>query len=135
MSELSTLFSNIANSIRAKSGQSGTIKAADFPTAISNIPVGSISTVYAKCNEGNDSITVNGISGKNFVFTVTGYPSGGSIVCGFSTSPGWSYYILDTGTLRVLPETGDSISGNTLIPSLSLGHKFFPNVNYMFVIW
>ena len=37
---LGTLFTAIANAIRAKTGSSATIKADDFPTAISNIPSG-----------------------------------------------------------------------------------------------
>lgn len=135
MSELSTLFSNIANSIRAKSGQSGTIKAADFPTAISNIPVNSISKVDVKCDTSRDSITVAGISGKNFMFVATGYPSGGNIIYGFSTPKGYTYYTFDTSTYTPHPITTGSISGNTIYPSLSLGDKFYPDVYYTFVIW
>lgn len=38
MSELTTLFTNIANSIRAKEGTEETILASEFPTRISNLP-------------------------------------------------------------------------------------------------
>ena len=41
MSELTTLFTNIANSIRDKEGTSETILASDFPNRISNLPSGS----------------------------------------------------------------------------------------------
>lgn len=37
MSELTTLFGNIANAIRAKGGTSGNIQAANFPAAISQL--------------------------------------------------------------------------------------------------
>lgn len=44
MSELTTLFTNIANAIRAKGETSGTIQASQFPTAIANIPSGATVT-------------------------------------------------------------------------------------------
>ena len=40
MSQLTDLFTNIANAIRDKTGNSETISAANFPTAISNLPAG-----------------------------------------------------------------------------------------------
>lgn len=40
-SNLSSLFSDIADAIRTKTGLANTIKAEDFPTAINNIPSGS----------------------------------------------------------------------------------------------
>ena len=39
-STLTSLFSDIADAIRAKTGSQATIVADDFPTAISNIPSG-----------------------------------------------------------------------------------------------
>lgn len=41
MSQLTELFTNIANAIRSKTGESEQIQASNFPTSISNIPVGS----------------------------------------------------------------------------------------------
>lgn len=40
MSQLTDLFTNIANAIRDKTGNSETISAANFPTAITNLPAG-----------------------------------------------------------------------------------------------
>lgn len=40
MSQLTDLFTNIANAIRDKTGQSETISATNFPTAIANLPAG-----------------------------------------------------------------------------------------------
>jgi hypothetical protein len=40
MSDLTTLFTNIADSIRAKKGSSDTIIASDFPSEIANLPSG-----------------------------------------------------------------------------------------------
>ena len=44
MSELTTLFTNIANAIRAKGETTGTIQASQFPAAIANIPAGATIT-------------------------------------------------------------------------------------------
>ena len=40
MSELTTLFTNIANAIRTKGGTTATLQASQFPTAIANLPSG-----------------------------------------------------------------------------------------------
>lgn len=40
MSQLTELFTNIANAIRSKTGESEQMQASNFPTSISNIPVG-----------------------------------------------------------------------------------------------
>lgn len=40
MSQLTDLFSNIANAIREKTGDTETIPAFNFPTAITNLPAG-----------------------------------------------------------------------------------------------
>lgn len=40
MSQLTDLFTNIANAIRDKTGKSETISATNFPTAIANLPAG-----------------------------------------------------------------------------------------------
>lgn len=47
---LGTLFSDIANAIRGKTGDTGTMKPAEFPAAITGISVGS----------GGDTVVVNG---------------------------------------------------------------------------
>ena len=40
MSELTTLFTNIANAIRTKGGTTATLQASQFPAAIANLPSG-----------------------------------------------------------------------------------------------
>ena len=47
MSVLSDLFADIATAIRAKSGENGTMKPAEFPEKISEISVGSDPVVQA----------------------------------------------------------------------------------------
>lgn len=54
---LGTLFTAIANAIRAKTGSSATIKADDFPTAISNIPSGKFYQGTVTINSGARTIS------------------------------------------------------------------------------
>lgn len=63
---LTSLFSDIADAIRAKTGDSGTIVADNFPTAIANIPSGGSSdvikitgTTYYDSEDDIISFTVN----------------------------------------------------------------------------
>ena len=56
-STLTSLFSDIADAIRAKDGSSGTIVADNFPTAIANIP---FSTIYTGSSTPSSSTGTNG---------------------------------------------------------------------------
>lgn len=70
MSELTTLFGNIANAIRSKSGTSEQIVAANFPTAITNIPADEVLTesVYST----GQTVTAPSLNGKeNFIVSLT----------------------------------------------------------------
>lgn len=70
MSELTTLFQNIANAIRSKGGTSEQISAANFPTAITNIPADEVLTesVYST----GQTITAHSLNGKeNFIIALT----------------------------------------------------------------
>ena len=62
MSALTDLFTNIANAIRAKSGDATSISAIDFPTAISNIPSGA--TVVTGSVTGYNSLSIPAAIGK-----------------------------------------------------------------------
>lgn len=70
MSELTTLFQNIANAIRSKGGTSEQIAAANFPTAITNIPADEVLTesVYST----GQTVTATSLNGKeNFIVSLT----------------------------------------------------------------
>lgn len=70
MSELTTLFQNIANAIRSKGGTSEQIAAANFPTAITNIPADEVLTesVYST----GQTITATSLNGKeNFIIALS----------------------------------------------------------------
>ena len=70
MSELTTLFQNIANAIRSKGGTSEQIAAANFPTAITNIPTDEVLTESVYSTE--QTITAPSLNGKeNFIIALT----------------------------------------------------------------
>ena len=55
-STLTSLFSDIADAIRGKTGSSATIVADDFPTAIANIPTGGGGVITTEsCSRGEAS--------------------------------------------------------------------------------
>lgn len=62
MSTLTDLFANIANAIRAKTGDTNTISAANFPNAINNIPAGA--TVVTGTVRGTTTLTISAAIGK-----------------------------------------------------------------------
>lgn len=62
MSALTDLFTNIANAIRGKTGDTVTISAIDFPTAISNIPSGA--AVVTGTVIGYNSLSIPAAIGK-----------------------------------------------------------------------
>ena len=59
-STLTSLFSDIADAIRAKTGSSATIVADDFPTAIANIPTGGSANIQALSVTTNGTYTASG---------------------------------------------------------------------------
>ena len=84
MSELTTLFTNIANAIRSKTGDTSAIPATNFSSAINDIAVAQIKEVTT--SGGSTSITVPGINGKSFMFTATAQKEGnGMLLYGYSS--------------------------------------------------
>lgn len=67
MAVLTDLFTQIANAIREKTGDTATIQASQFATAIANIPSGSEVVVIknAQMNSATRSITNSQLVGKN----------------------------------------------------------------------
>ena len=74
MSELTTLFTNIANAIRAKGETSETIQASQFPAAIANIPAGATIT---RAKPVSDNYLIKRTSGDitNMLFLCEGVPA------------------------------------------------------------
>lgn len=70
MSELTSLFENIANAIRSKGGTSEQIAAANFPTAITNIPADEVLTESVFSN--GQTVTAPSLNGKeNFIIALS----------------------------------------------------------------
>lgn len=132
MSELTTLFTNIANAIRSKTGDTSAIPATNFSSAINSIPSAQIKEITT--SGSSTSITVPGISGKSFVFTSTMQKEGnGMLLYGYSSGDGFTYFLIGSVTsyCRAELRTG-TIAGDTLTCNVGL---FMNNSTYRFVVW
>lgn len=82
MSQLSDLFTGIANAIRTKSGNTDAIQAADFATAISNIPNGVDIVLIDVLTDGYWGLSIPSAIGKENIFIIpynaNGWASSGS---------------------------------------------------------
>lgn len=132
MSELTTLFTNIANAIRSKTGDTSAIPATNFSSAINDIAVAQIKEITTSGTA--KSITVPGISGKSFMFTATAQKEGnGMLLYGYSSGNGFTYFLISevSSYCRAQLMTG-TIAGDTLTCS---GGLFTNNTTYRFVVW
>ena len=100
---LASLFTDIANAIRSKTGSSATIVADNFPTAISNIPTGTGASLttkrvtangnYTASNEGYDgysSVQVSVPSGSNPSLITKSISINGSYAASTDSADGYS---------------------------------------------
>ena len=78
MSQLTDLFSGIANAIRTKSGSTGAIQAADFATAIGNIPNGVDIVLIDVLTDGYWGLSIPSAIGKENIFIIPYNASGWS---------------------------------------------------------
>lgn len=132
MSELTTLFTNIANAIRSKTGNTSAIPATNFSSAINSIPSAQIKEITT--SGGSTSITVPGISGKSFMFTATAQKEGnGMLLYGYSSGGGFTYFLVNwlSSYCQAQLKTG-AIAGDTLTCN---GGVFLNNTTYRFVVW
>lgn len=131
MSELTTLFTNIANAIRSKTGDASAIPATNFSSAINGIAAAQIKEITSG---GSASITVPGISGKSFMFTATAQKEGdGMLLYGYSSGDGFTYFLVNSVSTycQAQLKTG-TIAGDTLTCN---GGVFLNNSTYRFVVW
>lgn len=132
MSELTTLFTNVANAIRAKTGDTSAIPATNFSSAINSIPSAQIKEITT--SGGSRSITVPGISGKSFMFIAEGQKEGdGMLLYGYSSGTGFTYFLVNwlSSYVQAQLKTG-TIAGDTLTCN---GGVFLNNSTYKFVVW
>lgn len=131
MSELTTLFTNIANAIRSKTSDTSAIPATNFSSAINNIAVAQIKEVTTSGSP--QSITVDGISGKSFMFTAEGQKEGsGMLLYGYSSGSGFTYFLVSwLSSYAQAQLMSGTRSGDTL--NISAGR--FLNAKYKFVMW
>ena len=140
---LASLFSDIADAIRAKTGSSDQIVADNFPTAIADIPTGTIDSVTAtpSTNVGSLSFQVAGepkafvcnIDGSSDIVTNSNYVL--TFIYDGQNISGWYGFRLTSGNQAAYYSLSASgytmdLSGNTLTISAANGHYFRANRTY-----
>lgn len=147
MSELTTLFTNIANAIRAKGETSETIQASQFPAAIANIPAGATIT---RAKPVSDNYLIKRTSGDitNMLFLCEGVPAandkfiGGLILNGVvvyalwrKTETSWGYsYSSDPGALKI-PVVVNTDGEHSVGGADSLAFNFASAKQYTIIEW
>lgn len=86
MSQLTDLFSNIANAIRGKTGNADTISAADFPTAISNIPATNMISGTIAAKQTNVLVIPDAIGKENCIAVLMGPVAAVDFMCTWANS-------------------------------------------------
>lgn len=99
---LTSLFGDIANAIRAKTGESGTIVADNFPTAIENIPSGGSDPVIQALSvtENGTYTAPSGVDGYSPVTVNVSGGGGGSLPSVISKIDGGSFTVDTDTTVR-----------------------------------
>lgn len=142
---LNALFTAIANAIRTKTGSSATIKADDFPTAISNIPSGKFYQgtvdISASARTIAFSTGVDFTSACKFIIapvsvtTVQAVAQSQPFMFSYDGTTLKGYYQSASGTGSILYEFAPSlISVNSTIQvAWSTTYGFIPRTTYMIV--
>lgn len=143
MPTLSELFSDIANAIRDKSGSSATIVAANFPTAISNMPAVTVGTSNGVAGQTagsstNNSLTITELIGKQNVVIIRNDTSGSfkpsRLTCWTAARYGSTKYttlVASDGTIFTDDGDWDSTTGTYTVGS---GRQFISG-SYYWIAW
>lgn len=143
MPTLSELFSDIANAIRDKSGSSDTIVAANFPTAISNMPAVTVGTSNGVAGQSsgsstNNSLTITELVGKQNVVIIRNDTSASfkpsRLTCWTASKYGSTKYttlVASDGTIFTDDGDWDATTGTYTIGS---GRQFISG-SYYWIAW
>lgn len=134
MSELTSLFSNIASAIRAKTGNTAQISAANFPSAIANIPEGT-TVATGSIAATAKSVTIPQAVGKeNIALIQVGNTTQTTLIlsCYYTPSSQHLQY-KDSSNIKT---SADSLTWNSAAGTLTSGHyKPTFNGNYNYIAW
>lgn len=97
-STLSSLFTDIADAIRAKTGSAASIVADNFPTEIANIPSGGGGTLITKSITANGTYNAEDDNADGYSSVTVAVPTGGKIIPSIPAEYTKVDYIEGTGT-------------------------------------
>ena len=135
MSQLTTLFSNIATAIRSKTGETGQIPAANFPAAISNISGATFG--HTSITGGGQTLRIPALVGKNNVCVAFMGASGATsgLCClnfAVSVSEGYNRAFLIAGS----DYTDYEGTWNAATGTYTVGNpRKFLSGNYVYIGW
>ena len=134
MSELTALFSNIASAIRAKTGNTAQISAANFPSAIANIPEGA-TVATGSVTAANKSVTIPQAVGKeNIALIQSSSTTQTTLILSCYYTP--SYQRLQYKDGSEIRASNDSLTWNSAAGTLTSGHyKPTFSGSYNYIAW
>ena len=135
MSALTDLFSSIASAIRTKSGSSATITAANFPTAIANIPTGAVTGTWSNANQTRAmNITCTNAAGKQHCVIVFNGAFAPLLACLYTSNIDNDVYYSDKNGAHKLG-SAPTWNSNTGVMSLPNSQYPFMGREYRWYAW
>lgn len=126
------MFSNIASAIRAKTGNTAQISAANFPSAIANIPEGA-TVATGSIAATNKSVTIPQAVGKeNIALIQYGSSTQTTMILSCYYTPSFQRLQYKDGSN--IGTSADSLTWNSAAGKLTSGHykpSFSGNYNYI----
>ena len=134
MSELTALFSNIASAIRAKTGNTAQISAANFPSAIAGIPEGA-TVATGSITASAKSVTIPQAVGKeNVALIQAGSSTQTTIILSCYYTPSSQRLQYKDGSN--IKTSADSLTWNSAAGTLTSGHyKPTFSGSYNYIAW
>lgn len=133
MSVLTNLFSEIAEAIRAKTGNTEQVQASNFPSAIGAIPSGAVYVEFSITGDKH-TFTIDAAKGKDNIIIVNGTNNGN--IATYATAAksvnGWSYVMYYNGASLIAQDTGVSWDKTTGVFETS---RSFRNASIWCVAW